>query len=150
MSDAPYRLHESLGYRLSIASRQQERRLDDGLRTLGLTRITWCVLLAIGNEDLTQPSDIAQFVGIDRTATSRALRQMESDGLIARASGQGDRRTRRVTLTETGEHVLAEGTPIARANAHAMAARLSAEEHQILKDLLDRLIRAEHKALKRL
>jgi len=150
MSDAPYRLHESLGYRLSIASRQQERRLDDGLRDLGLTRITWCVLLAIGNEDLTQPSDIAQFVGIDRTATSRALRQMENDGLIARASGQDDRRTRCVTLTPGGQRVLAEGTPIARANARAMATRLSAEEHQTLKDLLDRLIRAEDKALKRL
>ena len=46
-----YRLQQSLGYQLSVASRLQERRLDDGLKELGLTRITWCVLLAVGNED---------------------------------------------------------------------------------------------------
>lgn len=150
MTDSPYRLHESLGYRLSVASRQQERRLDEGLRSLGLTRITWCVLLAIGNEDLTQPSEIAQFVGIDRTATSRALRQMETDGLIGRASGRDDRRTRRVSLTEAGQQALEAGTPIARRNAAAMADQLSSEEYTMLKSLLDKLMNAEKKALKRL
>lgn len=150
MSDTRYRLHDSLGYRLSVASRQQERRLDEGLRDLGLTRITWCVLLAIGNEGLTQPSDIADFVGIDRTATSRALRQMESDGLIGRASGRDDRRTRRVTLTEAGEAALAAGTPLARRNAQVMSTQLSEEEHETLKSLLDRLIRGEQKPLNRL
>lgn len=150
MPDTPYRLHDSLGYRLSIASRQQERRLDDGLRRLGLTRITWCVMLAIGNEDLSQPSEIAQFVGIDRTATSRALRQMEGDGLLDRASGKGDRRTRRVTLTEEGRRILAEGTPIARGNNDMLARALSEAERATLTALLDRLIEGDQKALKRL
>ena len=81
--EPPYRLHTSLGYHLSLASRLQERRLDEQLKTLGLTRTTWCILLAVGNEGLCQPSDIADFVGIDRTATSRALRHMEDDGLLA-------------------------------------------------------------------
>ena len=56
-----YRLHHSLGYHLSIASRLQERRLDEKLKPVGLTRSTWCILLAIGNENLSQPSDIADF-----------------------------------------------------------------------------------------
>ena len=90
-----YRLNDSLGYRLSRVARIQER----SLRMLGLTRTTWCVLLAVGNEGLSQPSDIAEFIGIDRTATSRALRQMEAGGLIVRAAGDRDGRTRRVRLT---------------------------------------------------
>ncbi|WP_375690214.1 MarR family winged helix-turn-helix transcriptional regulator [Pseudooceanicola sp. LIPI14-2-Ac024] len=150
MTQTRYRLHEFLGYRLSIASRQQERRLDDGLRELGLTRITWCVLLAVGNEELSQPSEIAQFVGIDRTATSRALRQMEEDGLLARASGRDDRRTRRVTLTDHGRKVLAKGSPIAQDNNDTMARQLTATEQDTLKALLDKLIEGEQKALKRL
>ncbi|OWU82894.1 transcriptional regulator [Oceanicola sp. 22II-s10i] len=146
----PYRLHDSLGYRLSIASRQQERRLDDSLRGLGLTRITWCVLLAVGNEGLTQPSDIADFVGIDRTATSRALRQMEAAGLVARDTGDGDRRTRRVQLTAAGTTALTEGTPLARANGAALAARLSDAEHAQLKSLLDKLVQGDSRGLKHL
>ena len=75
-----YRLHHSIGYHLSLAARLQERRLDGWMRPMGLTRTTWCILLAVANENLTRPSEIAEFVGIDRTATSRALRQMEEIG----------------------------------------------------------------------
>ncbi|MDX1820566.1 MAG: MarR family winged helix-turn-helix transcriptional regulator [Alphaproteobacteria bacterium] len=135
----PYRLHSSLGYHLSVAARQQERRLDEALKTLGLTRTTWCVLLAVGNEGLSQPSDIAGFVGIDRTATSRALRQMEADGLLARSSGTEDRRTRRVELTEKGCAAITAATPFARANAGVMAEQLAPGEQETLIRLLAKL-----------
>lgn len=135
----PYRLHTSLGYHLSVAARQQERRLDEALKTLGLTRTTWCVLLAVGNERLSQPSEIAGFVGIDRTATSRALRQMEADGLLARSSGTEDRRTRRVELTDKGCEAIRAATPFARANAAIMAEQLDAGEQDMLIRLLAKL-----------
>ncbi|MEE4347080.1 MAG: MarR family transcriptional regulator [Paracoccaceae bacterium] len=138
-STGPYRLHASLGYHLSIAARQQERRLDEALKTIGLTRTTWCVLLAVGNEELSQPSDIAGFVGIDRTATSRALRQMEADGLLARSSGTEDRRTRRVELTDKGRAAIIAATPFARANAATMAEQLNAGEQEALIRLLAKL-----------
>lgn len=147
---APYRLHNSLGYHLSIAARLQERRLDDQLRALGLTRTTWCILLAVGNEMLTQPSDIADFVGIDRTATSRALRQMEEAGLLARSSGTADRRTRRVVLTDPGRAAIHAATPFARENADIMAARLAPGEEAVLKQLLAKLRDPDGAALKTL
>jgi DNA-binding MarR family transcriptional regulator len=136
----PYRLHASLGYQLSLSARLQERRLEEGLRGLGLTRVTWCVLLAVGNEGLVHPSDIAGFVGVDRTVTSRALRQMEAAGLIERAagsaSGHGDRRTTTVRLTDAGRDRLAQGTPLAEANNRAMEAHLTADEAAQLRRLL--------------
>lgn len=138
-----YRLHQSLGYHLSLAARIQERRLDEGLKQLGLTRITWCVLLAVGNEHMTQPSEIAAFVGIDRTATSRALRGMEADGLIARRSGNSDGRTTEVILTSKGQRLLAEGTPLAEANNAVMAARLGQAGAEQLKHLLGTLSAGE-------
>ncbi len=138
-----YRLHDSLGFRLSRAARIQEKRLDAGLRALGLTRVTWCILLAVGNEDLGRPSDIARFIGIDRTATSRALGQMERDGLIARIAGTGDGRTRRVALTASGEDRLKRGEPLAMANNAAMETQLSVSDIERLKGLLDTLIADE-------
>mgnify|MGYP000023513322 CR=1 FL=1 len=149
-NDTPYRLHHSLGYHLSIAARLQERRLDEQLRTLDLTRTTWCILLAVGNEDLSQPSDIAEFVGIDRTATSRALRHMEGDGLLARASGVHDKRTRRVTLTEKGRRAIEAATPFARENAQILAGLLEVGEEEQLKQLLAKLRGPEGAALKTL
>jgi len=143
MSIMSYRLHASLGYHLSLAARVQERRLDDGLRALGLTRTTWCILLAVGNEDLAQPSEIAEFVGIDRTATSRALRAMEADGLISRGAGNGDGRTTAVRPTKLGLRRLAEGTPIAVENNRIMQVRLSPGEREDLMRLLGKLTEGE-------
>ncbi|NNF24630.1 MAG: MarR family transcriptional regulator [Rhodobacteraceae bacterium] len=134
-----YRLHASLGYHLSRAARVQERRLDEGLKPLGLTRTSWCVLLAVGNEGLSRPSLIARFIGIDRTATSRTLRGMEDSGLIARKAGDGDGRTTAVQLTALGRQRLSEGTPLAQANNAVMAERLSASEHADLMHYLARL-----------
>lgn len=79
MSDV-YALHESLGYLLSVAARNQERNIETAMKKLGLTRTGWCVLLAIGHEGLSKPSEIASYVLIDRTAASRALRQLEAAG----------------------------------------------------------------------
>lgn len=139
----PYRLHASLGYNLSLASRLQERRLDEGLKSLGLTRTTWCVLLAVGNEALTQPSDIARFVGIDRTATSRALRQMETAELIARQSGADDKRKTHVSLTAAGRAKITEGTPMALSNNDAMRRKLTDTEYKRLMALLDKVTEGE-------
>ncbi len=138
-----YHLQSSLGYHLSLASRLQERRLDEALRTLGLTRTSWCVLLAVGNEGMEQPSDIASFIGIDRTATSRALRHMESDGLVARSSGEGDKRTRRVVLTDKGRDAIHTATPFAQHNADVLALRLSDGEQDELIRLLTKLSHGE-------
>lgn len=140
-NEPAYRLHTSLGYHLSIAARLQERRLDEQLKTLGLTRTTWCILLAVGNEGLSQPSDIADFVGIDRTATSRALRHMEDENLLARSSGTEDRRTRRVELTPTGCEAIRRATPYARENADIMSGLLAPGEEAELKRLLTKLRR---------
>ncbi|SLN37436.1 Transcriptional regulator SlyA [Aquimixticola soesokkakensis] len=146
----PYRLHQSLAYHMSVAARVQEKRLDDGLKTLGLTRTTWCVLLAVGVEGLQQPSEIALFVGIDRTATSRALRQMETAGLIARSSGAADRRTTDVILTDKGCDTLAQGTPIAMDNNAGLDALLSAKEKAELLRLLGILKARDPQSLPRL
>ena len=135
----PYRLQDSLGYHLSIAARLQERRLDEHLRTLGLTRTIWCILLAVGNEGLSQPSDIAGFVGIDRTATSRALRQMEAQGLLARKRGTDDRRTRRVELTGTGRDRVSPRHAVRARQRAQLSAALTAAEEAELKRLLAKL-----------
>lgn len=145
-----YRLHDSLGYYMSLTSRMQERRLDDWLRPLGLTRITWCILLAVENEGLSRPSEIADFVGIDRTATSRALRQMEEAGMISRASARDDRRMTDVRLSDLGRDLMAKATPLAVENNRIAAARLSREERDELVRLLAKSIEGAELGLNKL
>jgi len=138
-----YRLHDSIGYHATLAARLVERRVEEGLRTFGLTRIGWCILLAVAEEGLKNPSDIASFVGIDRTATSRALRALESEGLISRAIGQQDRRTTEVTMTDAGYDRMIEAVPICTENMRHFNAKLTEPERVELKRLLGKLCDGE-------
>jgi DNA-binding MarR family transcriptional regulator len=133
---AKFGLHASLGFQITRTARIIERRVESGLRDFGLTRISWCILLAVEEEGLKNPSEIAAFVGIDRTATSRALRQLEDDGLIAREMGREDRRTTTVSLTEEGLTRLVAARPTCVENMDHFNAKLSPGEALELRRLL--------------
>lgn len=148
-SQAPYRLHDSVLYQMTLTSRLQERRLDEGLKTLGLTRVTWCVLLAVEVEGCQRPSEIADFIGIDRTATSRALRGMEAAGWLERESGLADRRTTRVRLTDAGRALLWRAAPLAEENNSHFMAKLSPDEAQELARLMAKMRAGESRELPR-
>jgi DNA-binding MarR family transcriptional regulator len=132
-------LHDSVGHHISRTARIVERRVEGNLRNFGMTRVEWCVLVAVAEEGKKNPSDIADFVGIDRTATSRALRQLEASGLIDRKMGRDDRRTTEVGLTAKGQAQFNAALPICRAAAMHFHAKLSIDELDTLRALLAKL-----------
>jgi len=132
-------LRDSVGHQISRTARIIERRVEGDLRRFGLTRVGWCVLLAVAEEGKKNPSDIANFVGIDRTATSRTLRQLENDGLIKREMGRDDRRTTEVNLTELGQSRFDAALPMCRAASTHFQNKLTTAEMDALKDILAKL-----------
>jgi len=136
-------LHDSVGHHISRAARLVERRVEEGVRRYGLTRIGWCVLLTVHEEGRKNPSDIANFVGIDRTATSRTLRQLEAQGLIAREIGREDRRTTEVTLTAKGRDCVSSTLPLCREAMMHFNAKMTDAEMTELKRLLGLLTEGE-------
>ena len=143
-STKKFALHDSVGHHITRAARVIERRVEEDLRRFGLTRVCWCVLVAVAEEGKKNPSDIASFVGIDRTATSRALRQLENDGLIDREMGREDRRTTEVKLTELGMSQFNAALPICREASFHFHSKLSLAELETLKALLVRLTENEY------
>lgn len=135
-NEAKFRLQDSVGHLISRSARKVERRVDDGLRSHGLTRVGWCILLAVEQEGKRNPSDIADFVGIDRTATSRALRQLENNGLIQRSMGRDDRRMTEVSVTTQGRAHLNASLPLCREALAQSHARMTDAELCELKRLL--------------
>lgn len=136
-------LHNSIGHHITRTARLVERRVEGGLRAFGLTRVGWCILLAVEEEGLKKPSEIARFIGIDRTATSRALRQLENDNLINREMGREDRRTTEVYLTEEGRTRLLAARPLCVENMDHFNAKLSTAEALELRRLLAALASGE-------
>lgn len=144
-----YDLHASPGYHATLAARVFERRLEEGLRAAGLSRIGWCILLAVVEEGLRKPSDIAGYIGIGRTVASRALGMLEREGLVTRRAGRGDRRTTEVTITAEGLRRLELALPVGIENCAHFSAKFSPEERATLIALLERLRAGEDTALPR-
>ncbi|MEW2913961.1 MarR family transcriptional regulator [Leisingera sp. JC11] len=150
MTQHRFHLHQSLGYQITMLARVNERRFEQRIAEYGLSRVTWCVLLAAGEEGLATPSEIADFIGIDRTAISRALRQMEARGLITRSSGSGDGRSIRVELAAPGQAALQAVLPIAQENAAYFEAKLTGEELAELRRSIAKLLQGEPRIVAKL
>ena len=135
----PYDLHSGLGYRLTIAARTNNAGFETNLATLGLTRQMWCVLVAVGEQNITAPSAIAEYIGIIRPAVSRTLKQMEKSGLLNRQGGTTDKRRTEVHLTDKGQMALQNSLPLALQTRVAVDTALSQTEQAQLTALLEKL-----------
>jgi len=93
---------ESLPLALSDVARGWRNRLDERLRPMGLSCALWAVIrrLALGPVPLTQ-RELAAAVGIEGPTLVRLLDRLEQGGFARRVADPGDRRIKRVELTET-------------------------------------------------
>ncbi|WP_350333774.1 MarR family winged helix-turn-helix transcriptional regulator [Coralliovum pocilloporae] len=134
-----YHLHTAFGYRVSRMARGIERRFEIALGRYDLTRLTWCLLSAIGHEKLRRPSDVADYIGVARPIVSRSLRAMEQKKLVARTSSEKDKRYVEIVLTEEGQSLLETITPLAQSVAEHFTSKLSAEELAVFQTCIDSL-----------
>lgn len=143
-----YDLHRSLGYRMTYVARLNERRFEGMIAEHDLSRLAWCVLCALVYEDLSRPSDIADFIGVDRAAISRIIGQMEAKGLITRRLAREDARARAIGITALGRKRLAGGTAAAEDNAAHLRGQLTAKEYAALDAIVTKLMKGDDSPLK--
>ncbi len=101
--DPPYRL----GLALAEVSRLWRHVLDARLKPLGLSTARWVALvnLSAHPEGLTQNA-LAIRVGIKDSTLVRQLDLLEADGWVERRDQPGDRRVKRVFMTDKARPVL--------------------------------------------
>ena len=101
-------IHQSLGYWTSLAARAMEAEFNKRLARFGITRVAWAVLGAIHYDEKSTPSELAEFLRIDRAAITRLLDKLEQQGLITRRRAGEDRRSVSLRLTPKGEALSVE------------------------------------------
>jgi len=105
-----------------------------GRRPFGQSR----VLFEIGT-DGTTPRDLRARLGLDSGYVSRMIGALRRDGLVEARRDQGDRRTKRLSLTRAGREELREINRISDELAAAALAPLSDDQRE-------RLLRAQDEA----
>jgi DNA-binding MarR family transcriptional regulator len=102
------------------AGRALARRFDDAFRPLGLTNGQFSLLMALNRPKPPSISPLADFLAMDRTTLTAALKPLERRGLIRIAVDPGDRRGRLLTLSAQGRKLLARALPIWREHHAAL------------------------------
>ncbi len=97
-----------LGVRVGRLHRVVSRRFDAELRPLGLTLPQLEVLAALALNDLpVRPSEIAGWLGLERSTVSRNLDALTKHGLVVAVTTSATGRTTGVQITDTGSQALA-------------------------------------------
>ena len=104
------------------AARALARRFDAALRPFGLTNGQFSLMVALNRPDPPRLSDLADFLAMDRTTLTAALKPLERRGLVTTAADERDRRARRLRLSEAGRDLLVVAVPVWRAAHDALDA----------------------------
>lgn len=98
-------------FNLRRTSRAVTQIYDEALRPVDLRSGQFVLLLASRILESATIQQLADTVGLDRSALSRNLKPLLNRGLVRVAPGP-DRRTRWISLTDAGENALVEAYPI--------------------------------------
>lgn len=127
-----------LGSSLGTLFRAYLREVDLAISgTLGTPR-AYLVLAVVAGGDCANQAAIATRLGLDRTALTHLVDDLEARGLVERSPDPADRRSRRVALTERGTRIHAELARRVTLVERRLLGGLSPSEDTELRQLLDR------------
>lgn len=93
-------------YRLiTLAARMVQRRQDDALAPLGLTRAAVIAMEGLASGPLNQ-EQLAEIIRVQSQTLGRVLTRLEASGHITRIRQSSDRRQFKVELTDAGKAAL--------------------------------------------
>ncbi|MCV0425602.1 MAG: MarR family transcriptional regulator [Roseibium sp.] len=145
-----FTLHNRIGFKVTRLARIMEARLEKQLSEHGITRLMWCVLRGVGMENVTTPSELADYICIARPAVSRLLKTMEERGLLERINVNDDKRFTEVALTKLGVSKMKACHVLVRELNEHFSGKLDDRTYQMFMDVVDRLAEDEQVQLMRL
>ena len=100
------------------AARALARHFDHAFLPLEITNGQFSLMMALNQPEPPRIGRLAEFLAMDRTSLTAALKPLERRGLIEVIPDPGDRRGRVIRLTRAGRGLLARAVPVWK-RAHA-------------------------------
>lgn len=130
-------LSRNFGFILNDVARLMRTTFDRRVKALGLTRSQWWVLNHLFRNDGATQSELADILEVEKATLGRLLDRMEQKGWIRRESHAGDRRAKRVFLTDEVEPALkAMRAAAAEVRRDALSGLSTAQQEQFVDALL--------------
>lgn len=132
-----------LGYRLWRVHYLWKREIDRSLRTIGLTRMQYLLLVAtlflIARGEAPSQIRLSNFTLIEKMKVSKTARLLEERGYLSRKPTPGDRRANRLELTASGEEILRRAFAVS-SETHARFFQVLGPDRKGIDGLLQALI----------
>jgi DNA-binding MarR family transcriptional regulator len=127
-------------HKVRMASRAITRAYDDALRPSGLRATQLLVLVATAIEGAVSISELAAFLGMDRSTLTRNLGPLTSAGLIA-VGVEGWRRSRKLVITKQGRERMRAALPLWEQAQASLKRKLGERNWNGLRGQIDQLVR---------
>lgn len=121
------------------AARRLARRFDRAFAAVGLTNGQFSLMMALNAPQPPTVGRLAEFLAMDRTTLTAALKSLERRGLVAVAADEKDRRARLLSLTDVGRETLAAALPIWRETHAALENELTQGDAEVLRKSLRKI-----------
>jgi DNA-binding MarR family transcriptional regulator len=129
-------------YALRKATRRVTQLYDHLLAPLGLRTTQYSLLMEVERRGPVSLIPLADAMVMDRATLGHNIRPLEADGYLALSVGR-DRRSREVSLTESGRNILAEAKPLWQRAQAIFEAEIGPEEAAGLRTVLRRVAASE-------
>ena len=129
------------GYYFAMLHRMVIARCKQDIMDLGIqvSQIPFIAELIQCDQPVTQ-DDLSQSLAIDKSATARALDQLEKNGFVTRIVNPENRRQKLVGVTEKTKAIQDRFLGILQSTSNVFVQNFSPEEKKQLIDLMNRML----------
>lgn len=131
-------VHHEARY-IAHLNRQMMRLLEAELAPLELGPGRYLYLFGLYVKDGRKQQELADTIGVDKAAATRAISRLEENGYVRRESDQNDRRSMRVYLTPKGRKLQPQLEAAAKHCIDSMTTALDNSERIELRRLLEKM-----------
>ena len=112
----------------------------DQARAFDVTPVQYAALVAIGDHPGLDKTTLCNEIALDRSTIGGVVGRLEKRGLIRRANGAADRRTKSLHITAAGRRVIRDIEPSVEATQRLILAPLTANECSAFMQMLKHLV----------
>ncbi len=137
-----YQVDDAVGYLMKQVVESIREQIDVRMGAYGITDAQWRPLVMMCRHGCRTAADLARATHGDTGAVTRMLDRLEEKGLLHRSRSAEDRRVQRLELTAEGQRLAAIVPYVIADVLNAHLAGVRADELDLLKDLLRRMLAA--------
>ncbi|TDF98552.1 MarR family winged helix-turn-helix transcriptional regulator [Paenibacillus piri] len=134
-------LDHSIGFQMGVTYRKLSNLLHSRLKEHEITPEQWSVLYQVERADGLIQKELAERTDKDRPTTTRILDQLEGKGYIYKKTGENDRRSFLVYITDQGRSLIHATLPIENQTIDEVKRCMTEGEYNLFMELLLRVNR---------